>query len=93
MLVGVLRLELFVPDSNSLKAKRGVLSSLKKRIHNKFNVSVSEVGNQDKWQRISLGIAMVANEEKFIDVAMTEIIKLVHYEDRVEILEHILEYF
>ncbi len=93
MLVGVLRVELFVPDSNSLKSKRGVLGSLKKRIRNKFNVSVSEIDNLDKWQRISLGISMVSNEERFIDTTMTEVLKFIHQEIRVEILDHLVELY
>ncbi|MFQ5648485.1 MAG: DUF503 domain-containing protein [bacterium] len=93
MLVGVLRVELFLPDSNSLKAKRGVLASLKTRIRNKFNVSVAEVDNLDKWQRVSLGISLVSNEERFIDLSMSEIMNLINQEGRVEVLDHILEFY
>lgn len=93
MLVGVCRLELFVPESGSLKSKRVVLSSLKKRIRNKFNVSVSEVGNNDKWQRISLGISLITNERKFIDSTMSEICKLINRDGRVEILNHLVEVY
>ncbi len=93
MLVGVCRLEIFVPESSSLKAKRLVLSSIKKRIRNKFNVSVAEVENNDKWQRISLGISMVSNERKFIDMSVEEILKLIERDGRMEILNHLVEVF
>lgn len=66
---------------------------MKKRIRNKFNVSVSEVDNLDKWQRISLGISMVSNEERFIDITMTEVLKFIHQEIRVEILDHLVELY
>ena len=93
MLVGVCRLEIFVPESSSLKAKRSVLSSIKKRIRNKFNVSVAEVEKNDKWQRISLGISMVSNERKFIDMNVEEILKLIEKDGRMEILNHLVEVF
>ncbi len=93
MLVGVCRLEIFVPESSSLKSKRFVLSSIKKRIRNKFNVSVAEVGNNDKWQRISLGISIVSNEQKFIDMNIEGILKLIENDGRMEILSHLVEVY
>ena len=93
MLVGVCRLEIFVPESSSLKSKGFVLNSIKKRIRNKFNVSVAEVENNDKWQRISLGISIVSNERKFIDMNIEEILKLIESDGRMEILSHLVEVY
>lgn len=93
MLVGVFRVELFIPDSGSLKSKRFVLSSIKKRIRNKFNVSVSEIGNNSKWQIITLGIAIISNERKFIDQNVNGIIKMLNGDGRMEILNHVLEIY
>ncbi len=93
MFVAVCRLEIFVPESSSLKSKRFVLNSIKKRIRNKFNVSVAEVGNNDKWQRISLGISMVSNERKFIYMNVEEILKLIERDGRMEILSHLVEVY
>lgn len=76
-----------------MKSKRRALLSLKQRIKNKFNVSVAEVDNYDKWQRISLGIAMVTNEQKFLDRAVGEILKLIEDDSRVEVLAHSLELY
>lgn len=93
MLVGVCQIELFLPDSGSLKSKRFVVSSIKTRIRNKFNVSVSEVENNDKWQRITLGISMISNERKYIDMTMSEILKLIDGDGRMEIINHLTEVF
>lgn len=93
MVVGVCRVEVFVPESDSLKTKRRALASLKQRIRNKFNVSVAEVDNYEKWQRISLGIAMVTNEHRYIDRVIGEILKLIESDLRIEILEHSVELF
>ncbi|MFQ5705921.1 MAG: DUF503 domain-containing protein [bacterium] len=93
MLIGVCRIELFVPNSSSLKAKRFVLTSIKKRIHNKFNVSVSEVDSHDKWQRVTLGLSMVSNERKHIDAIVSEILKFIEMDGRMEIVNHLTEIY
>ncbi|HEU4428017.1 MAG TPA: DUF503 domain-containing protein [Myxococcota bacterium] len=62
MFVAAARVELHVHGSQSLKQKRGVLSSIKQRVRNKFNVSIAEVGGQDTWQVAVLGLAAVAEE-------------------------------
>ncbi|HEX9653409.1 MAG TPA: DUF503 domain-containing protein [bacterium] len=93
MLVGVCTIELFLPHSASLKDKRIVLNSIKKRIRNKFNVSISEVDNTDKWQRVSLGVAVVTNERRFIDMTVSEILKFISGEVEIEILQHLVEIY
>ncbi len=91
MLVGLYQLELFIPESGSLKSKRFVLKSLKDKIRSKFNVSVAEVDENERWQRAVLGIAMVCNERKFIDQVMNQIFNLVSEESEVEITNQQLE--
>ncbi|MGH2749567.1 MAG: DUF503 domain-containing protein [Actinomycetota bacterium] len=60
MFVGVARFELFIPESTSLKDKRGVLRSVTSVVTRKFNVSIAEVDHQDLWQRAALGISCVS---------------------------------
>ena len=60
MRVGILRADLMITGAQSLKEKRRVLRSLKDRLVARFNVSVSEVGSQDLWQRGELGVASVS---------------------------------
>lgn len=93
MLVGVCQIEMLIPESHSLKEKRFVISSLKKRIRNKFNVSVSEIAELDKWQRACLGIAIVSNEQRFIDQTMGSIMHLLELDGRLEVLKHLLEIY
>jgi len=93
MLVGLYQIELFIPDSGSLKSKRFVLKSLKDKIRAKFNVSVAEVEDNELWQRAVLGVAMVSNERKFIDQVMTQIFNLVEQDDYVQITNQQLEVF
>lgn len=48
---------------------------MRDRIKNKFNVSVSEVGDQDVWQKIHLGIAAVGPDSRYLDGLMNQIIE------------------
>lgn len=93
MFVGVGQIELFIPESGSLKSKRFVLKSIKTKIRNKFNVSVAEVENNDKWQRASLGLAVVSNDRKIVDSTLTQIINFIENDFRVEVIDHSIEIF
>lgn len=66
MPVGLLTLELHIPDAQSLKDKRQVLRSLKDRLRGKFNVAVAELEHHDVWQRSIVGVVTLSNEEKHV---------------------------
>lgn len=61
MNVGVCRVELRLPENESLKGKRQVIKSIVTRLKNKYNVSVAEVDNNGLWQLATLGISCVSN--------------------------------
>lgn len=73
MVVGVLRLTLYLPENHSLKGKRSVVRSVKSRVQAKFNVSVAEVAEQDSWQTIVLGVAQVGNDRDHVDRCLREV--------------------
>ncbi len=56
MHVGVCRVRLHLPGSQSLKDKRQVIKSLTARVKNDFNVSICEIEERDLWQIAVLGI-------------------------------------
>jgi uncharacterized protein YlxP (DUF503 family) len=71
--VGILSLELFFPDSGSLKDKRRHVRSLKAQLQNRVGCSVAEVDHHDTWQRATLTLALVTREhgeaERLLDEA------------------------
>jgi len=91
MIVGLLTLDLHIPEANSLKAKRMVIKSLIDRVKNKFNVSISEVDAQNLWQRSVIGIAMVANETLIINKVFEKIRTLVYDTHSVELIDSTVE--
>jgi uncharacterized protein YlxP (DUF503 family) len=62
MVVGVGFIELMIHNSGSLKGKRQVVKSILGRVRSKFDLSIAEVDYQDKWQRCTIGFAVVTNE-------------------------------
>jgi hypothetical protein len=89
MVVGLLTLELFIPESGSLKSKRFVIRSIKDRLK-KFNVSVAEDGN-DLWQKAVLSIACVTNSSSHLYSTFEKVKRLVEANDSVEILNAEME--
>jgi uncharacterized protein YlxP (DUF503 family) len=66
MPVGLLTLELHIPDAQSLKDKRQVLRSMKDKLRREFNVAVAELEHHDVWQRSVIGVVTLSNEEKHV---------------------------
>ncbi|MFN8545867.1 MAG: DUF503 domain-containing protein [Candidatus Binatia bacterium] len=77
MVVGVLRLELLVPENHSLKGKRSVVRTIKARVQNKFNVSIAECEDHDLWQRITLGVSQVGADQPHVDACLREVVKFI----------------
>ena len=93
MTVGVLQLSLFIPQANSLKAKRRILKSLKDRIRRKFNVSVAETKDLDKWQRQTLAIACVNSNRRLLNSILSKVVNLADAQHEMELLDHIIEFY
>lgn len=87
MIVGLCTVELYMPDADSLKAKRQILLSLKDRLRDKFNVSVAEVADQDLWQKAVLGIACVANEGAYVNQVLDQAINLIRSVRTLELVQ------
>ena len=91
MIVGLCTVELFLPESQSLKDKRQVLLSLKDRLRGKFNLSVAEVDGQDLWQKAVLGLACVANEVQYVNGLLDQALNLIRAVPAVEIVQSRIE--
>lgn len=91
MIVGLCTVELFLPESQSLKDKRQVLLSLKDRLREKFNLSVAEVDGQDLWQKAVLGLACVANEGRYVNRLLDQALNLIRAVPAVEIVQSRIE--
>jgi hypothetical protein len=86
VVVGILSLDLLIPESDSLKDKRRVLNRMLDRLHNDFNVSAAEVGDNDVWRRTQVGVACVANSRAHIESVLQSVRRRVESDPRIEIV-------
>jgi uncharacterized protein YlxP (DUF503 family) len=77
MFVGVVRIELHLPGSTSLKDKRSIVRGLKDRIRARLAAAVAEVDYQDLWQRAALGVAVVSGESHHVGEMLQSVRHLV----------------
>jgi uncharacterized protein YlxP (DUF503 family) len=63
--VGALSLELRIDHAHSLKEKRHVVRSLKERLRGKFNVTVSEIEDQELHNSAVIAAAVVSPSRDF----------------------------
>ncbi len=88
MIVGVLLVDVYIPESNSLKEKRSILKRLKDRIRNKFNVSVAEIDDHDIWRRAKMGIAHVSTSGKFSEKELQKVAKFLESDFQIQVLDY-----
>jgi uncharacterized protein YlxP (DUF503 family) len=74
MTVGLLTLELHIPQAQSLKDKRQILRSLKDKLRGHFNVAVSELEYHDTWQRSVVGIVTLSNEQQHVEESLQKVL-------------------
>lgn len=77
MVVGVLKLQLTIPESHSLKGKRSVLKRIQSRVAQQFTVAVTECGDQDLWQSAVLGFSSVGTSTAVVEATLQNIVEFV----------------
>ena len=77
MHVGCCSLKFFLHGNRSLKGKRRVVKSLRDRVKNKFNISVAEIGDQDVWQSLHIGIAAVSSDAQYLDGLLRQVVEFI----------------
>lgn len=91
MTVGILKLALFIYNSNSLKEKRMVLHSLKAKLRNNFNVAVTQIGDEDKWQKATIAVVGAERDRKNINSTLSGIINFIEDFDSIDLINHEME--
>ena len=87
MTVGILQIEIEIPDAMSLKDKRRVVKSLIDKISHGHNVSIAEIGALDEHRRSIIGLAMVANDGKYVEGGLSKLVDFVRNDVRVNLID------
>ncbi|MGI5949570.1 DUF503 domain-containing protein [Peptoniphilus sp.] len=87
MLIGICTCEIFIYEANSLKEKRRIVKSIIEKSKNRFNISISEVGYNDKWQKALIGFAIVSNDKVIVEQTIESVTKFMSSYSEIEIID------
>ena len=91
MIIGVLKVSVFIPTSNNLKEKRMVLRSLKNNLRNNFNISISEIDCQDKWQSSTLAVVTIGINKAVVNSLLSNIINCLERNKMIQLSDYEME--
>lgn len=75
-----------IPSSHSLKAKRAVVKHLVEASRSRFGVAAAEVGFQDQWQRCELGFAAVSGTNGQVAAVLDSVERFIWSDPEVEVV-------
>ncbi|HLJ41940.1 MAG TPA: DUF503 domain-containing protein [Candidatus Acidoferrales bacterium] len=93
MPIGLVTLEIHIPDARSLKDKRQVLRSLKDRLRGHFNVAVAELDHQDLWQRSVVGVVGISADDQHLSQSMAAVLEVSEQILGRDLISHEIDYF
>ena len=92
-MVGVKRVSFLMPENASLKDKRQIIRNLNDTIRTRFNVSFAEVEQDEKLQKSTVAVTMVACNHEIIKTAFAQISNLIESLAEVRILHEANDVF
>jgi uncharacterized protein len=75
-----------IPGAQSLKDKRMVVRSVRERCRARFNISIAECGENDKWQKCVMCFALAASDKTSADRGEQDIVDFLYADGRIEII-------
>jgi len=91
MTIGILRLAIFIHGSSSLKEKRMVMHSLKAKLRNRFNVALTQIDDDDKWQKATLAVVGVERDRKNMNSKLSAILNFIEEFNNINLIDHEME--
>lgn len=86
MIIGICTCEIYIFNANSLKSKRSVVKSIIEKSKNRFNISIAEVGENDKWQKSIIAFSTISNDQKIVEETIEKVINFFDSYSEIEII-------
>ena len=86
MHAAALRIELYLRECRSLKAKRSVVRPIVDGLWRRYRVSASEVAHQQAWHLTTVGVAAVAPSQSHLRDVLDDVERYVWSFPEVEVL-------
>lgn len=91
MVVGVCRIDLAIPETADLKGKRSIVKRVIARTRQQFHLAMAEVDFLDDPGSAVLGVAVVANDHRFVNSLLDRIVTHVEGLGLAEVEGHQIE--
>lgn len=86
MIIGICTCEIYIFNANSLKSKRSVVKSIIEKSKNRFNISIAEVGENDKWQKSIVAFSTISNSQGLVEETIEKVINFFDSYSEIEII-------
>lgn len=86
MIIGICTCEIYIFNANSLKSKRSVVKSIIEKSKNRFNISIAEVGENDKWQKSIIALSTISNDQRIVEETIEKVINFFDSYSEIEII-------
>ena len=73
MVIGISRIEIFLPENHSLKEKRHAITRIVERTKGKFNISIMEIDQTNLWQKATVGFAVVGVRQDHVSLTIENV--------------------
>ena len=91
MVIGVGVIVLRLHDCRSLKGKRKIVKSVIGRMRNHFNISVAEVGSNDRYHQAEIGFVTISNSSRLVNSKVDKIFNMVEDLGLAEVIDTNME--
>lgn len=85
MLVGTLKVDVYIPGAASLKDKRQVVKGMIQIVQHRFNASIAQLDEADLWQRATLGVAVVGGSREHVERQLQLVLNFLDAEPRWQV--------
>ncbi len=89
--VGILHIDLHLPECRSLKEKRGRLARVMNHLRKRHAVVVAEVGDHDVWGRAGLAAVTLSGDRDLVVQILEAVATTLTREPDAELLRHEIE--
>jgi len=93
MIVGCCEIELYIYESYSLKEKRMVIKSIIEKMKHRYNISISEVGDNEIWNKSTIAFCTVSNGIENVNKIIQECLDFLDLDGRIEIINSVINYY
>ena len=93
MIVGVVSVELEIPENNSLKGTRSVVKPIVLKVMNKYNIHAAEVGQLDSLDSATIGLVMCGNDQRHVNEVLSKAVDwLEHHQFEANVADIEMEF-